>query len=231
MSNAKWNEGNGNEGNGVEWNVVLPEVTDQITKQSLTPAKLKCGRGNCAQSVSKLQHLYIWWISLRELLSSLLAKAALQLLVISNLCRDSLRLMGPVWRRGEQVDVECWFLASYLHCWGDTYGHQGLHSRQWELLSCHYLWGFPKCEWSISLAAVKPVPFKPEPPDIWRSWILWTGKPIPSRCYPTKRLELEPWREGTIRIEFTAPGIIFLMICISLTEADGIIHVCCSSLS
>lgn len=34
---------------------------------------------------------------------------------------------------------------------------------------------FQSVKWNISPAAVKPVPFKPEPPDIWRSWILWIG--------------------------------------------------------
>lgn len=63
MSYAKWDEGNGDEGNGEEGNQVLPEVTDQVTTQSPTPAKLKRGKGNCTYSVSKLQHQYIWCIS------------------------------------------------------------------------------------------------------------------------------------------------------------------------
>lgn len=49
MNNAKWDERNGEEGN-----LVLPEVTDQVMKQSTTPAKLKWGRENCTLSLSKL---------------------------------------------------------------------------------------------------------------------------------------------------------------------------------
>lgn len=177
MSNAKQNEGNGDEGSGEDGNLVLPEVTDRSQNKALHQLSWSVEGETVHTLVSKLQHLYIWGTSPRELLSCMLAKAVLQLLVISNLGLDSLKLMGPSvalrWAalggaggcmRALVLRVSLTFIAKgtltvtkNFTAGSESYSTVTIYS------------AFQSVKWNISLAAVSPIPFKPEPPDIWRS--------------------------------------------------------------
>ena len=68
-------------------NLVLPEVTDQVTKQSPAQLSLSAEGETIHTLFQSYNHIarYIWCTSRRELFSSTLAKAACQLLVISNI--------------------------------------------------------------------------------------------------------------------------------------------------
>lgn len=103
-------------------NLVLPEATDQVTKQSPAQPSLSAERETIRTLFQSYNHItrYIWCTSPKELLSSTFAKAAHHLLVTSNMPWATFAQADGVHRgtkvtitEGEQVDV-CAFWSSLI---------------------------------------------------------------------------------------------------------------------
>lgn len=102
-------------------NLVLPEVTDQVTKENPAQVSLSLEGETMLMLFQSYSYIarYIWCTSSRELLSSSPAKAACHLLLISNIPWDISTLAGGVHcstkvnsTEREQVGVcMCWFFS------------------------------------------------------------------------------------------------------------------------
>lgn len=183
MSNAKRNEGNGDEGNGEEGNLVLPEVTDWSQNKALHQLSWSV-EGETVHTLFQSYSICTSGIHHRgNCYPACLPKQPSNCLWFQTLDGIHWSWWGPVRHWGERhwggaggcvralvLSVSLTFIAEGTLAVTENFK---AGSESYSAVTIYS--AFQSVKWNISLAAVSPVPFKPEPPDIWRSWILWIG--------------------------------------------------------